>query len=466
MDEGSNRAISMMARERAAIRTPSLWRPPGKRTANCGGRLSIAATRNACPYTVAVLDLTGVLAADPSAQQHTGVGAALAAVDKMRSEHATILVLTSPRQTDLASLLDITERVFWVGNPAAITQAAAKRAAGRTAAAIPLAASPERAATLAGLPVPRAVRPGHPEDLEWLGRHLASTKLGLALGGGGAKAYAHIGVMQVLEDAGVAVDYLAGASAGALVGALLAMGLGAARAETSLRRHMTPENGAIVMKGVLGGAEPLNLLIRLLREMTQDCTFADLETPLVILTVNADTRRPYPITSGPVWEAVLASWSLPGGFPPYIRDGQRLVDGVVMVPVPTSYVMQAGADVTVGIDVLSGKLAAWPGEKPPDPNAPRQTMNIVEALVDTMELGYAHASARHAALADVAMPPQFGPSSHRDFHLADRFMAAGREEARAKLPELERLLRPLVRSRRLSAERKGNHDVYDFHGSE
>ena len=268
------------------------------------------------------------------------------------------------------------ERVFWVGNPAAITQAAAQRAVDRTAAAIPLTASPERVPTLAGLPVPRAVRPGHPEDLEWLGRHLARTKLGLALGGGGAKAYAHIGVMQVLEDAGVAVDYLAGASAGALVGALLAMGLGAARAETSMRRHMTAENCTILMKGMLGGAEPVNLLTRLLREMTQDCTFEDLKTPLVVLTVNADTRRPYPITSGPVWEAVLASWSLPGAFPPYIRDGQRLVDGVVMAPVPTSYVMQAGADVTVGIDVLSGALPAWPGEDPPDPNAPRRTMNI------------------------------------------------------------------------------------------
>ena len=409
----------------------------------------IAATRNACPRAVAALDLTGVLAADPNVQQPGDVAAALAAVDEIRSEHATILVLTGPSQTDLPSLLDTMERVFWVGNPATITQAATERAVDRTAAAIPLTASPERP-TIAGLPVPRAVRPGRPEDLEWLGRHLARTKLGLALGGGGAKSYAHVGVMQVLEDTGVAVDYLAGASAGALVGALLAMGLGAAGAERSMRRHMTPENGAVMMKGMLGGAEPLNLLTRLLREMTQDCTFGDLETPLVIVTVNADTRRPYPIASGPVWEAVLASWSLPGALPPYIRDGQRLVDGVVMMPVPTSYVMQAGADVTVGIDVLSGTLPAWPGEKPPDANAPRQTMNIIEAMVDTMELGYANSSARHAALADVAMTPQFGPSGYRDYHLADRFVAAGREEARAKLPVLERFVRPLVRSSRAS----------------
>ena len=408
----------------------------------------IAATRNACPHTVAAIDLTGVLAAAPGVQQRRSVEAALATVDKIRSDYATILVLTSAGQTDLPSLLDTMERVLWVGSPAAIAEAAARRPPDRTAAAIPLTASPERAPTLAGLPVARTIRPGHPEDLEWLGRHLARTKLGLALGGGGAKAYAHIGVMQVLENAGMAVDYLAGASGGALVGALLAMGLGAAGAETSMRRHMTPENSAVLMKGMLGGAEPQNLMIRVLREMTQDCTFEDLETPLVILTVNADTRRPYPITSGPVWEAVLASWSLPGGFPPYIRDGQRLVDGVVMAPVPTSHVMQAGADVTVGIDVLSITLPAWPGEKPPDPKAPRPAMNIVEALVDTMELGYADASARQAALADVTMTPQFGPSGYRDFHLADRFVAAGREEALAKLPALERLVRPLVRSRR------------------
>jgi NTE family protein len=412
----------------------------------------IAATRNACPHSVAALDLTGVLTADPRVQQHADVGAALAAVDELHFEHATILVLTSPNQTGLASLLDTMERVFWVGSPGAITSAAAQRAVDRTAAAIPFTDSLEDVPTLAGLPVARVVRPGHPADLEWLGRHLARTKLGLALGAGGAKAYAHIGVMQVLEDAGVAVDYLAGASAGALVGALLAMGHGAAGAETSMRRHMTAENCSVLMKGVMGGAEPLNLLIRLLREMTQDCTFEDLETPLVVLTVNADTRRPFPITSGPLWEAVLASWSLPGVFPPYIRDGQRLVDGVVMAPVPTSYVMQAGADVTVGIDVLSSVLPAWPGQKPPDPNAPRPTMNWIEALVDTMELGYADASARHAALADVPMTPQFGPSKFRDFQLADQFVAAGREEARAKLPVLERFVRPLVRSCRVCVD--------------
>ena len=81
-----------------------------------------------------------------------------------------------------------------------------------------------------------------------------------------------------------------------------------------------------------------------------------------------------------------------------------------------------------------------------------------------MELGYADASARHAALADVTMTPQFGPSRYRDFQLADQFLAAGREEARAKLVMLERLVRPLIPSRRSSAERKGNHNGYDVLG--
>lgn len=424
----------------------------------------IAVTRDASPHSVVALDLTGALTADPGVQQHADVAAALAAADAIRSDYATILVLTSSGQAHLPALLDTMERVFWVGSPEAITLAAGQCAVDRTAAAIPLTASPERLPRLAGLPVAHAVRPDHPEDLKWLGRHLARTKLGVALGGGGAKAYAHIGVMQVLEDAGLAVDYLGGASAGALIGALLAMGLGAAGAETWMRGHMTAENCAILMKGMLGGAEPVNLMTRLLRELTQDCTFEDLATPLVVLTVNADTRRPYPISSGPVWEAVLASWSLPGAFPPFIRDGQRLVDGVVMTPVPTSYVMQAGADVTVGIDVLSSALPAWPGEDPPDPNAPRRSLNFIEALVDTMELGYADASARHAALADVPMTPQFGPSRYRDFQLADQFVAAGREEARAKLAALERLVRPLIPSCRSSAERK--HDGYDVQRSE
>ncbi|HEY2383380.1 MAG TPA: patatin-like phospholipase family protein [Terriglobia bacterium] len=371
--------------------------------------------------------------------------AVLASVDELRFDHATLLVFTSPQQTDLTALLNNMERVFLVGNPFAISQAAARCAGERPTAAIPLTASADNNQTLAGLPVPRAIRPSHPDDLEWLGRHLARTKLGVALGGGGAKGFAHIGVMQVLEETGHPVDYLAGSSAGTLVGALLAMGLSAAEAAVSIRRHMNPENVAILMKGMLGGAEPLQLMIRLLREMTQDCTFADLKIPMVILTVDLDTRRPYPIRSGLVWEAVLASSVLPGMFPPYILDGRRLIDGAVMAPVPTSYVMEAGADVTLGIDILSGNLPAWPGDDPPNPDASRRTMNIIEALVDTMVLGYADASARHAAMADVAVTPQFGPSSYKDFDMADRFVAAGREAAHARLSMLERYAPSLTR---------------------
>lgn len=418
--------------------------PPDLRAAEA----LIAATRNANPGAVTALDLTGVLAGESGVQQHTDVDTALAAVDELRrSDHATVLVITSPQHEDLTELLNSMERVFLVGPPPAIVQAAARLEGNRVTAAIPLTAGDERVPSLGALPVPRAIRQGEPDDWAWMGRHLARTKLGVALGGGGAKGFAHIGVMQVLEEGGYAVDYLAGSSAGTLVGALLAMGLGAAEAEATMRRHMNPENVAILMKGMMGGTEPQQLMIRLLREMTQDCTFADLKIPLVVLTANMDTRRPCAITSGLVWEAVLASSALPGMLPPYILNGQRLIDGAVMSPVPTSYVKEAGADVTLGIDILSGNLPAWPGEDPPKPDASHHIMNIIEVLIDTMVLGYADASARHAALADVAVTPQFGPSNYKDFDKADRFIAAGREAAKAKLAVLERHTRPLARGR-------------------
>src|SRR5207249_1204122 len=78
-------------------------------------------------------------------------------------------------------------------------------------------------------------------DPEWLTRHLTGTKLGIALGAGGAKGYAHVGVLQVLEEAGYVVDYVAGSSIGAIIGAYLALGSGAGEIDATLRRAFNAE---------------------------------------------------------------------------------------------------------------------------------------------------------------------------------------------------------------------------------
>ena len=124
-------------------------------------------------------------------------------------------------------------------------------------------------------------------DLGWLARHLTRTKLGLALGAGGAKGYAHIGVLQVLEEAGYVVDCVAGSSIGAIVGTYLALGADAAEIEATLRGAFDPPTVAEIFKTSLSGrASGLDVMTRLLRETTEERTFADTVIPLTVMAVD------------------------------------------------------------------------------------------------------------------------------------------------------------------------------------
>ena len=130
-------------------------------------------------------------------------------------------------------------------------------------------------------------------------------------------------------------------------------------------------------------------------------------------------------------------------FPPHDRDGHRLVDGLALVPVPTGAVADEGADVTVSVNLMSrATLPAWPGDGAPGPEPAKRGSRMLETLLEVMDLSQLDTSIRHAALADVTLTPRFGPSSWRDFHLADLFLDAGRRAAEEQLPALEALALP------------------------
>jgi NTE family protein len=278
----------------------------------------------------------------------------------------------------------------------------------------------------------------------WVGRHLARTKLGLALGAGGAKGYAHIGALQVLEEAGYTVDYVAGSSIGGLVGSWLALGKDVAGVEATMRGAFTPETVEALFKlSFAGTSAGQDVMTRVLRETTGERSFTDLVIPLVVMAVDLTTRQPAPISEGPLWEALMATTALAGLVPPYQRGEQRLVDGLHLVPVPTGSAIGAGADITVSVNIISREtLPAWPGESAPEPEPAARGPRMLDTLLEVMDLAQLDASVRHAALADVVITPRFGPASWRDFHLADRFLAAGREAASVQLSALRALALP------------------------
>ena len=381
-----------------------------------GEAVGLIVGRSAAGALDAVLAAAEAASARPIARLDTreGFDEAMARLDDLLGEHGTVVVISRAEGRTAPLLGDHVDR------------------------AVVLAYDPAEAERFPDLPV---VGGGNPAQV---GRLLTRTRLGLALGAGGAKGFAHVGVLQVLEEAGYTVDCVAGASIGAIVGTYMALGLDAAAIEAQLREDFKPDNVAEMFKlSLAGGSTGLDLITRLFQETTQRKTFEDVRMPLAVMTVDLTDRCPAPIREGPLWEALLAATALAGMFPPHERDGHRLVDGLALVPVPTGAAREDGADIVLSVNLMSDDvLEAWPGEEPPPPPPPKRGSRMLDTILEVMDLMQLETSVRHAGLAEVVVTPRFGPGSWRDFHLAEQFLDAGREAARAALPALADLARP------------------------
>lgn len=191
-----------------------------------------------------------------------------------------------------------------------------------------------------------------------------SKEIVLALGGGGAKGHAHIGVIRVLERAGFKIRAMAGTSAGGLWGSFYAAGydpdqiqaaMHSADRESLYTRH--PDDGPAIMglagveqliKGVLGGK-----------------TFNDLRLPFAVTAVDINTAEEIVLQEGPVLEAVLATIAVPGIFPPRWLDGRLLIDGGILDPVPVAPARRLAPDLPVVAVVLSPPVDEWINPRPP-----------------------------------------------------------------------------------------------------
>lgn len=414
------------------------------------------------PLREALPDLLAqACAASPGSVAHLdtrdGFDAAVVALDDLLEEHRTVIVSARLEGRSAPLLLGHVDRCVVLTDdpeaPGRLEPASRDALATRAVEVVLVGEGPEPRLGN-GLRLLRVARRDRrfgthgipPEDLAWLGRHLTATKLGLALGAGGAKGFAHVGALQVLEEAGYVVDAVAGSSIGAVVGALLALGMDAAQVDRTLRETFSPSLVAEVFQLSLAGTSTgRETLARAFREATGERTFDDLRIALTIMAVDLDARAPAPLRDGPLWQALLAATALAGMFPPSERQGHRLVDGLALVPVPTAAATEAGADVVLSVNLMAREtLPAWPGAEPATPAVARSGSRTLDTLLEVMDLMQLDTATRAAQLADVALSPRFGPGSWRDFHLADLFLEAGREAARAQLAELAELARPQV----------------------
>jgi NTE family protein len=186
----------------------------------------------------------------------------------------------------------------------------------------------------------------------------------VALGGGGAKGYAHIGVLRVLEREGFRIRAIAGTSAGGLWGSLYAAGRSP---DEILALMLAADRNGLYQRRPGDGPAFLGLagVHRLLYDALRDCTFDDLRLPFAVTAVDIQIAQPVVIDHGRLVDAVLATIAVPGIFPPVHWNGYHLIDGGVLDPVPVALARTLAPGLPVVAVVLSPPLTDWAGPGQP-----------------------------------------------------------------------------------------------------
>ncbi len=184
-------------------------------------------------------------------------------------------------------------------------------------------------------------------------QHTKATKIGLVLGSGGARGYAHLGVLKALYEADINIDLVVGTSFGAIVGA----GYAAGRNIYELEK-IALETGWIKLLKMIDVAPPKgifagNKLERFFSVLTLQKHFSELRVPLTVVATDIETGEEVLINKGPVSKAILASSAFPGIFAPVEIDNRWLVDGVLVNPLPIQTAFDMGADIVIAVDVSS-----------------------------------------------------------------------------------------------------------------
>lgn len=258
-------------------------------------------------------------------------------------------------------------------------------------------------------------------------RRLLGFQVGLALGGGAIRGWAHVGVLRVLERAGIPVDYIAGTSVGAGVAALHAEALSPdeveaalARAAARLVRPPTSRRALLSDRGLRAG----------LRAHFAEKRIEELPLPLGVTAVDLVTERELVLTDGPIWQAVVASCAIPGVYPPQRVGPHLLVDGGVLNPIPTNVVADFGADVVIAVKLTRPAAASS--------RTGAGGRGVVDVLSTTFHLMQGKIAAEAASRATIVVEPdfEFAGFGLRRFGSDRRYIALGEAAAEAALPRL------------------------------
>ena len=244
-------------------------------------------------------------------------------------------------------------------------------------------------------------------------------RIALALGGGAARGFAHIGVIQVLEENGIRPDIVTGTSAGSLVAALYAAGRTGKELE-SIAINMDESaltDWSFPGRGLIRG----EALAHYVREATGNKPLEQMKIPLGIVATDLDTGRPIVFRRGDVGTAVRASSAVPAVFQPVRIGTHEYVDGGLASPVPVRAARDMGADIVIAVDISQLPDGGATGDAL---HMLLQTFSIMSRSINELELKEA----------EVALHPRLVGVAGTDFTLRKKNIEAGREAALAMLP--------------------------------
>lgn len=284
------------------------------------------------------------------------------------------------------------------------------------------------------------------------------SKVALALGGGGARGCAHIGVLKVLERANIPIDMIIGTSIGAVVGAIYADNPIASQLEERFKQFLKSEEYRKSGLDLFKRKEPAenffgqvatNIRERLVVNLAQSkpslvrgkrlqCAMdflipegriEDTNIPFYSVASNIQKGKPVVFNEGDMRSIVGASASIPGFLPPYQVNGYLLVDGSVVCPIPVQPARDLGAEVVIAVDV---------GQKL---NDNPKLDNVIDVIFQTQHMTARHYNLHLLEKADLVVRPDVGEVHWSEFKLLDYIVEEGQKVTEALLPELESVIR-------------------------
>lgn len=254
-------------------------------------------------------------------------------------------------------------------------------------------------------------------------------KIGLALGSGGARGLSIAGILGVLEEAGIRIDYIAGTSIGAMIGAFYSVGM----TSEEIKKVVLDTDGRRIIslldpgldQGLIGGAK----VKRFIADQIGDKRFEDCKIPFKAVSTDLKTGEVVVMDKGDLVSVIRASISIPFVFKPAEWNDRLLIDGGLSMPVPVDLVREMGADIVIAVNV--------------DNHYFRNDKKLgFSGIADNSIVILRYHLARYCVKdADIVISPEIGRTRWHQFTEGRRLIEAGEEMMRQQLPELRKIIR-------------------------